>query len=386
MYPRSADREEITEALKRSPVVALLGPRQCGKTTLARLMVPVDSPNYFDLENPLDARRLAEPMVALSPLRGLVVLDEIQRVPELFPVLRVLADRPGAPARFLVLGSASLSLLRQASESLAGRVETLSMAGLSLADVGADAMERLWLRGGFPRAFLASSDRDALRWGTQFARTFLERDVPQFGIRVPAPTLHRFWMMAAHYHGQVWNGAEAASALAVGQTAIRHYLELLEQLLMLRVLQPWHENIGKRQVKSPKIYFRDSGVLHALMGLSGHKDLLLHPRHGASWEGFMMEEVLKACRPDASYFWGTHQGAELDLLMFQGERRVGVEFKRADAPAVTPSMRIAMEDLGLARLWVVYPGSKGFPMADGIEAIPAAHLAQAGFAARVWEG
>ncbi len=384
MLSRPSDLFKIHAALARAPIVALLGPRQCGKTTLARSLADMGSENYFDLENPLDGARLREPMTALAPLRGLVVLDEIQRTPEIFPVLRVLADRPGQPAQFLVLGSASLDLLRQASESLAGRIEVVSLSGFRMADLPATDGDRHWLRGGFPRAYLAKNDPDALDWCKQFVRTFLERDVPQFGIRVPTPTLHRFWMMMAHYHGQTWNGAEAAAAMGVGQKAARHYLELLDELLMLRILPPFHENLAKRQVKSPKLYFRDSGVLHALMGIGGMKDLLLHPRHGASWEGYALEEVLKACQPDAQYFWGTHQGAELDLLMFRGERRVGVEFKRSDAPQLTPSMRIAQQDLKLDRLVVLYPGAKTFPLAQGITAMPLASLRQESASSLIW--
>lgn len=375
MIDRTTDRALVKEALRRSRVVALLGPRQSGKTTLAREFVPARSPNYFDLEDPAALARLEQPDTALRSLRGTVVIDEIQRRPDLFPILRVLADRRPLPARFLILGSAGPELLRQSSETLAGRIETVKLDGLRLVDLGPSKLERHWLRGGFPLSFAARSADDSIAWRREFIQTFLERDVPQFGIRIPALTLRRFWNMIAHLHGQVWNGAELARSMAVAETTVRRYLDLMSDVFMLRQLPPWHENIAKRQVKSPKIYVRDSGLLHALLGTASARELSMHPKVGASWEGYAIEETLKAVRPDDAYFWATHQGAELDLLLFKGGRRIGVECKRSDAPTLTPSMRIAMEDLRLDRLLAVYPGDRRYAIAKDVEAVPLADLA-----------
>lgn len=370
MIPRDSLRAEIEAALRRSRVVALIGPRQCGKTTLARQFVSPDSANYFDLEDPVSLVRLDEPMTALRPLRGLVVIDEVQRRPDLFPILRMLADRDALPARFLILGSASPALLRQSSESLAGRIETIVMSGFSLSEVGPDAQSRHWLRGGFPPAYLAASDTDSAIWRQNFIQTFLERDLPQLGFNAPAPTLFRFWTMLAHYHGQTWNGAEFARSLGVSETTTRRYLDGLEGAFMIRVLQPWFENLGKRQVKSPKVYIRDSGILHQLLGARTEQALLTHPKLGASWEGYALEETLKAVRPEQSFFWATHSGAELDLLMMVEGKRVGVEFKRQDAPRLTPSMRHALDALKLDRLIVIYPGLQTYPLADRVTVMP----------------
>lgn len=370
VIPRAIDVKAVRAALKRSRVVALLGPRQCGKTTLARQFVAPDSLNYFDLEDPVSLARLAEPGTALRPLKGLVVIDEIQRRPDVFPLLRVLADRRPLPARFLLLGSASPDLVRHSSETLAGRLETVALGGLRLADVGARSTSRHWLRGGFPPSFIGRSEHDSFVWRRQFLQTFLERDVPQLGSAVPAVTLHRFWTMLAHYHGQVWNGAELARALAVGESTVRRYLDLLTGVFMIRQLPPWFENLGKRQVRAPKVYVRDSGLLHALIGVSGRRDLEQHPKVGASWEGYAVEEILKARQPDEAYFWATHNGAELDLLLFERGRRIGVECKRADAPRLTPSMRSALHDLSLDALYVVYPGERRYAIADEVTVVP----------------
>ncbi|MFN0137107.1 MAG: ATP-binding protein [Phycisphaerae bacterium] len=370
MLDRAHDISRIKVALRRSRVVALLGPRQCGKTTLARQFVPDNSPNYFDLEDPQSIARLAQPDLALRMLRGLVVIDEVQRQPELFPLLRVLADRKPLPARFLILGSASPELLRQASESLAGRIEVVELHGLRLLDVGADAQSRHWVRGGFPLAFLARSESDSVVWRRQFLKTFVERDLPQLGVEIPSPMISRFWAMLAHYHGQVWSGAELSRSLGVGESSVRRYLDVLCGVFMVRQLKPWFENLGKRQVKSPKIYIADSGLLHALLGITSMLELERHPKLGASWEGYAVEEVLKALQPDEAYFWGTHQGAELDLLLFKDGRRIGIEFKRADAPRLTPSMRIACDDLKLRELLVVYPGDRRYALAPKIDAVP----------------
>lgn len=376
MIDRKHLRTTIQSALDRSRVVALIGPRQCGKTTMARLFVPSTSINYFDLEDPLSLARLDQPMTALQDLRGLVVIDEVQRRPDLFPVLRVLVDRIPLPAQFLILGSASPDLLRQSSESLARRISIITMSGFSLTEVGKEAHNRLWRRGGYPLSFLAATDEDSLDWRKDFVRTFLERDIPQFGFNIPATSLFRFWRLLAHYHGQIWNNAEAARTLNVGETTVRRYLDLLQDLFMVRLLPPWYANLRKRQVKTPKIYFRDSGLLHYLSGIRTEKELLLYPRSGASWEGFAMEETIKAMTPDEVYFWATHSGAELDLLLIKNGQRIGVEYKRVDAPRLTPSMRIACEDLRLVRLLVIYPGLKAYPLNDNIQVIPLASLAE----------
>jgi hypothetical protein len=374
---RKHDIGQVRTALKRSRVVALLGPRQCGKTTLARQFVPVASLNYFDLEAPASLARLTEPDTALRPLKGLVVIDEIQRRPDLFPLLRVLVDRKPLPARFLILGSASLDLLKQSSETLAGRLETVPLEGLCLADLGAAAQTRHWLRGGFPLSCMARTDTDSLVWRRQFLQTLLERDLPQLGVTIPAVALRRFWTMLAHYHGQTWNAAELARALAVNESTVRRYLDLMTGVFMLRQLPPWFENLGKRQVKAPKVYVRDSGLLHALLGLGNRRDLEHHPKVGASWEGYAVEEVLKALRPDDTYYWATHNGAELDLLLFKNGRRIGVECKRADAPTLTPSMRFALADLKLDELHVVYPGAKRYALNKQVEVVPLAELVNA---------
>jgi len=375
MIERTALQQTIQQALARSRVVALIGPRQCGKTTLARRFVPPDSVNYFDLEDPVSLARLDQPMTALSPLTGLVVIDEIQRRPELFPILRVLCDRDPLPARFLVLGSASPVLLRQSAESLAGRIEVVTMAGFSLAEVGAAAQARHWQRGAFPLAFLTASDEDSLAWRKNFIQTFLERDLPQLGSATPATSFFRFWSLLAHYHGQVWNAAEAARALDVSESTARRYLDLLAGVFMVRQLAPWYANLAKRQIRAPKIYLRDTGLLHQLLGIRTEQELLLHPKSGASWEGYVIEEVIKAFAPDEAYFWGTHAGAELDLLLVKHGRRLGVECKRIDAPRLTPSMHIVLSDLALDHLTVIYPGDRPYPLAARVTVVPLAAIA-----------
>jgi uncharacterized protein len=375
MHLRRAMLKQTTTALARSRVVILAGPRQCGKTTLARELLDEESENYFDLEDPAGLARLSEPMTALAPLTGLVVIDEVQRRPDLFPVLRVLADRRGTPAKFLILGSASGDLLRQSSESLAGRLERIDLSGFNLGEVGASAEATLWRRGGFPLSYLARNESDSIAWRKHFIQTLTERDLPQWGVRVPATALQRFWSMLAHYHGQIWNAAEPARALGVSESTTRRYLDLLSDAFMVRQLQPWHANVKKRQVKAPKIYLRDSGLLHNLLGIGSAKELLHHPKLGASWEGFVIEQVLAHEPHDEAYFWATHQGAEIDLLLRRGNELLGIECKRSDAPGMTPAIRIALEDLKLSRVAVVYPGSKRFPIADRVEAVPLAQLA-----------
>jgi predicted AAA+ superfamily ATPase len=370
MLDRPQRLDQIRRALKRSRVVALIGPRQCGKTTLARLVVPSDSANYLDLEDLVSLTQLAEPMTALSGLRGVVVIDEVQRRPDLFPVLRVLSDRKPLPTRFLIVGSASPALLKRSSESLAGRLEIISLSGFSLAEVGARMFNRHWLRGGFPRSFLARSQADSLAWRRGFIQTFLERDVPQLGMAIPAPALLHFWTMLAHYHGNIWNAAAPAHSLGVSVPTVRRYLDLLSGLFMMRQLEPWHENLSKRQVKAPKVYLRDSGLLHQLLGIRSLQELLAHPKCGASWEGYVVEQTLALIQPDEVYFWATHTGAELDLLLFKDGRRLGVEIKRADAPALTPSMRIALRDLRLDYLIVLYPGSRRYELTERVSVVP----------------
>ncbi len=375
---RSALLAQIRASIARNPVTVLIGARQVGKTTLARTLLDENSPNYFDLEDPVSLRRLDEPMTALAQLEGLVIIDEIQRRPDLFQLLRVLADRRPQSARFLILGSASGDLMRQSAETLAGRMERIEVSGFTLAELGEDSAATLWRRGGFPRAFLVGSERDSVAWREQFVRTLLEREFPQWGLRVPAVTLLRFWTMIAHYHGRIWNASVLGRALGVSATAVRHYLDLLSDALMVRQLRPWHVNVRKRQVKAPKVYIRDSGLLHQLLGLETERALLSHPVLGASWEGFVIEQVLATESFSDAWFWATHQGAEIDLLLRQGDRLFGVECKRADAPKITPSIRIALEDLGLEQVVVVYPGARRYRLSESVEAAPLAALAEPG--------
>jgi len=376
MIKRTNLLSSIQKALGRSRIVALIGPRQSGKTTLARQFVRSDSVNYFDLEDPVSLARLDQPQTALRDLRDVVVIDEIQRRPDLFPILRVLADRENLPARFLILGSASPELVRSSSESLAGRVETISISGFSLAEIGTDSIQQHWLRGGFPLSFLAENDPDSFAWRKNFIQTFLERDLPRWGVQIPAGNLLRFWTMIAHYHGQVWNAAEPARSLGISEPTVRRYLDILQDVFMIRILQPWHANLKKRQVKAPKIYFRDSGLLHYLLGIHTPHDLQTHPKSGASWEGYAIEEVIKSAVPDECYFWATHNGAEIDLLLIKNGRRVGVEGKLADAPRLTPSMRIAFEDLQLNHLVIIYPGEQAYSLAENITVLPLSHLGE----------
>ena len=374
MLERDTLRLAVQQALSRSPAVALVGPRQVGKTTLARSLLAPGSPNWFDLEDPQVEAQLATPMVALKDLRGLVVIDEVQHAPELFRLLRVLIDRPDNPARFLLLGSASPALLRQSSESLAGRLEVIEAGGFTLDETGTAQAAALWWRGSFPRSFTAAGDEASRIWRREFIRTTVERDLPQLGMNVAAPALYRFWSMLAHFHGQVWNAADPARSLGVNESTVRRYLDWLTQAYLVRQLQPWFANLGKRQVKAPKIYLRDSGLLHELLGIADPGALARHPKCGASWEGFALDQVLRIARPDKAYFWATHAGAELDLLMFKDGRRVGVEFKRSDAPQLTPSMRIALDDLALDTLYVVYPGERRYTLAPRVQAVPLASL------------
>ena len=378
MIKRAQSLKEISRLLSRNRVVAILGARQVGKTTLARQVLSVKDGGhtYFDLEDSRDLAALEEPMLTLGRLKGLVVLDEIQRRPDLFHALRVLVDRKRSPLRFLILGSASPELLRQTSETLAGRIHYTELGGFHLDEVGRNKEGRLWLRGGFPRSFLASSDRASDEWRRGFVQTFLERDVPQLGIRIPARTLERFWAMLAHYHGQIWNSSVFAGSFGVADTTIRRYVDLLTGTYLVRQLLPWHENLKKRQVKAPKFYIADTGLLHTLLGVATRRELERHPKVGASWEGFALGEVVRVlgARPEECFFWATHAGAELDLLVVRGRRRLGFEFKRTETPKVTPSMRNAIKDLGLFRLDVIHAGTRTFPLSKKIRAVAFSRL------------
>jgi uncharacterized protein len=376
MIARPFSLKRLSEGLRRSPIVALLGPRQCGKTTLARLFAASRAATYFDLESLPDARRLQNPELAFDRLRGVVILDEIQERPDLFNVLRVLVDRPKSRVRFLVLGSASPHIVKEVSETLAGRIEFVELAGFDLQETGAESMERLWVRGGFPRSYLAGSDDDSAAWREGFVRTFLERDIPHLGISIPSAAMRRFWTMLAHSHGQIWNASELARSMGLTDKTVRSYLDILAGTFMIRQLQPWHENVGKRQVKSPKVYFRDSGILHSLLNLPDMHALMGHPQVGGSWEGFALEQVLRVIRVPQAYFWATHNGAELDLLLLQHGQRYGIEFKLSEAPRVTKSMRVAADTLGLRHLWLIYPGIHRYPIDEKMTAWPLRDVAE----------
>ncbi len=380
MIQRSQLRSAVLEGLHQRPVVALMGPRQCGKTTLAREIAKSEGATYFDLEDPTDQAKLSNPKLVLEPLRGLVILDEIQKNPKLTELLRVLADRVPLTCRFLILGSASPDVVRQASDSLAGRVHFVDMSGFSLEEVGgtAESQQALWNRGGFPASYLSQSDTESWKWRQDFVRTFLERDMPQLGVRVASETLRRFWTMIAHYHGQIWNGSEVGASLGVSHHTSRHYLDLLSGTFVLRVLPPWFENLGKRIVKSPKVYVRDSGLLHLLLSIPDVETLFAHPKLGASWEGFCIEQILAITGERNAYFWATQSHAELDLLVMARGKRWGFEFKCLDAPTMTKSLHSAITDLCPERIWVVYPGKDTYPIHEKAEVVPLANaLAQA---------
>jgi len=368
--------KQISDATRRSPITALIGPRQSGKTTLARMFAAGRNTVFFDLESQIDLNRLQNPQLMLGSLQNLVIIDEIQEMPELFRILRVLVDRAENKTRFLILGSASPDLVKNASESLAGRVEFVELSGFGLHETGIDRSDVVWLRGGFPRSFLAESDEDSMAWREGFIRTFLERDIPQLGITIPSVAMRRFWTMLAHYHGQTWNASELARSMGLTDKTVRSYLDILTGTFMVRQLQPWHENIGKRQVKAPKIYLRDAGILHSLLSLPDLHSLSGHPRVGASWEGFALEQILQIVRPHQAFFWATHTGAELDLFFLYQGRRHGVEFKFSEAPRVTRSMLIALEDLSLDHMWIIYPGRHPFPVRENISVWPLQDIAR----------
>ena len=375
MIERHAYLTQLETAVNRSPITSLLGPRQVGKTTLARQFAQSRDSTFFDLESLPDQRRLQNPELVLGALEGLVILDEIQVMPELFNVLRVLVDRPANQAKFLILGSATPEIIKNVSETLAGRVEFIELPGFHLLETTPKLWRRRWVRGGFPRSFLAGSDTDSMAWRDGFVRTFLERDIPQLGIRIPAPAMRRFWTMLAHYHGQTLNSTKLARAMGVSGKTIRSYLDVLTGTFLARQLQPWYANTGKRQVKSPKVYLRDSGLLHSLLNLPNWDSLLAHPGVGASWEGFVLEQIIQTLRLRQTYFWATHSGAELDLLFFHNGRSYGIEIKFQEAPKVTKSMRIALSTLNLEHLWVIYPGTHTYPADDKITVLPLSDIA-----------
>ncbi len=378
MIPRRDHEVALIRLLRRYPVVALIGARQIGKSTLAHAVADSmgGQVTFFDLENPRDLARMGEPMLALESLRGLVILDEVQRRPELFAVLRVLADRKPAPARFLVLGSASGDLLRQSSESLAGRIAYYQLDGLSLAETGAKALSRLWLRGSYPKSFTARSEKESLHWRSELVRAYVERDLPSLGTRVSSTAMWRFWMMIAHFHGQIWNAAELARSCGVNERTVRHHLDLLTSTFMVRQLQPWHENIAKRQIKSPKIYVADSGLLHQLLNVETSHELMGHGKVGASWKGFALQQltIRLGVSEHERFFWALHTGAELDLLIVRGRERLGFEVKLTDSPKVTPSMHSALQALGLKRIDVLCRGEHVFSMGEQIRAVPVQFL------------
>ncbi len=377
MVTRELYLSQIQQALDWSRAVALVGPRQCGKTTLARHFVPLDSPNYFDLEDAADLARLDNPAFALKNLEGIVVIDEIQRRPDLFPSLRVIIDHPENKAKFLILGSASPELLRQSSETLAGRIATIELSGFALAEcanLDKNTLDNLWPRGGFPLSLLADSDEQSFFWRKNFSKDFIERDLGLLGFQIPPQSMGRFWQMLAHYHGQNLNASELAKSLDVSSPTIKRYLDILEGAFMIRQLQPWFENIKKRQIKSPKIYYRDSGLLHTQLGLSYKHDILSHPKLGASWEGFVIEQIIQYLQPDEQYFWSTQSEAELDLLIIKDGKKIGFECKFTESPKATKSMHKAMNILGLESLTIIYSGEKTYPLADNITAMPLSQL------------
>jgi uncharacterized protein len=371
---RSNAERRLRQALASAPVVLLTGPRQAGKSTLARRVVAASQRNFFDLEDPRDLARLAEPTLALADLPSTVVIDEAQLMPDLFPILRVLVDADRRPGRFLVLGSASPDLVGMSSQSLAGRVSFVELGGFELSDLGVEQLDRLWLRGGLPESFLAVDDQMSNQWRDDYITTFLQRDLRSLGFGMPAATMRRFWMMLAHYHGQTWNGAELARSIDVSESTTRRYVDALTDALVVRQLPPWFANISKRQVKSPRVFVRDSGLLHRLLGIGSDVELDRHPKLGATWEGMIVEHL--ATQPDVrdASFWSTHAGAELDLRLQVGSKVIGVEIKRTDTPRIGKSMRIALETLELDHLYVVHGGRHRFALGESFTAVPATQV------------
>lgn len=379
---RTSYIQKIEYGFQVSPIVVLLGPRQCGKTTLSNLYFESQQgikEYYFDLENPIDLLRLQDPMLALEEMNNLIVIDEIQRIPELFPVLRVLVDQKKPKRRFLILGSASRELIHQSSESLAGRIHYIELTPFSYEEV--DHLERLWIRGGFPLSYLADDEVKSSHWRRDYIKTYLEQDIPNLGINIPALHLRRFWMMLAHYHGKLFNASELGNSLDISHNTAKKYLDILQGTFMVRVLQSWHENISKRQVKSSKIYFRDSGIYHSLLNINNQHELSANPVLGSSWEGFALEEIIRHLKaePEDCYFWATHNKAELDLLVVKGNQRLGFEIKHTKTPKVTLSMKIALEDLKLEKITVIYAGDKQFKLTPFIECIPLGKFLKSSF-------
>lgn len=370
MIQRPGYRDRIVKALGRSKVTAILGPRQCGKTTLAKVIAEEYSAHFLDLESPADQAKLQNPELYLIRLTGLIIIDEIQQMPELFQVLRVLADKSSDNGRFLILGSASPDVIKNTSETLAGRVEFVDLRGFDISETGSDAINELWLRGGFPLSFLSRNEEDSIAWREGFVRTFLQRDIPQLGINIPAQTMRRFWTMLAHSHGQILNSSRLAGSMGMSDKTIRSYVDILEGTYMLRSLQPWYENVKKRQVKSPKIYLNDTGLLHHLLGIKNMDELLGHPAAGSSWESFVIEQILRVEPLLSPFFWSAYSGAEVDLFIVLGGERTGVEIKFTESPKTTKSMHSAVNELQLKKLYVIYPGSERFPLNSKIEACP----------------
>ncbi len=367
-------QKKLNTSIRENPVTTLLGPRQCGKTTIAKTIRTPSPVHYYDLENPADRSGLANPLTALRNNDGLVILDEIQRMPELYEILRVLVDEASQQASYLILGSASPRIIRDVSETLAGRIGFVDMGGFNLKEVSPDNWEKLWLRGGFPRSFLAADEDSSFRWRDNFARTFLERDLQQFGFSIHPESMRRFWIMVAHYHGQIWNAAEFARSLGRDEKTARNYLDILSGALVVRKLQPWHVNIKKRQIKSPKVYIKDSGILHSLLSIRTRRNLLSHIKAGSSWEGFALEQILSLTGDRDAYFWSTHGGAELDLLLNPEGARLGFEFKFTDNVRTTKSMRIAIEDLELKHLYIIHPGVRSYQIDANISALSISNL------------
>ncbi len=366
--------KEIETSIKNNPVTAIMGPRQCGKTTLARAIARTTESTIFDMEDPADYDLLSKtPKIILQQQKGLVILDEIQRIPGLFPLLRVLADEQDSMTKFLILGSASPDLVQKSSESLAGRIGFVNQTGFNLFEAGVDNLDKLWQRGGFPKAFLGRDEQQSFSWRQSFIQTFLERDISNFGFNIPPVTLRRFWLMLAHYHGQIWNGAEFARSMGVSEPTVKRYLDILTGTYMIRQLQPWYENVKKRQVKSPKVYIRDSGILHALLGMEGG-EILTHFKSGASWEGFVVEQLISRINSRDFYYWRTHTGTELDLMVLKGGRKLGFEIKFSETPKITRSTLLALNDLKLDKLYLVYKGNRKIVFEEKIIAIPASTI------------
>lgn len=376
MLKRETLQQSIENAIDDYKIVALLGPRQCGKTTMARWIAEKHKDAvFFDLEDPENPLQEERAKTVLKKYNGLVVIDEIQLQPSLFSLLRVLSDDPKNSSKFLILGSASPAIVKNVSETLAGRVALMEMNGFFVNEVSSSKMDSLWLKGGFPISFLADSERTSFHWRQNFIKTFLERDIPQLGIRIPSERLRRFWTMIAHYHGNIWNGSEIARSLGTKEPAARHYLDILSGTYVVRQLQPWHENLGKRLVKSPKVYIRDTGLLHALLGLQTFDSLLSHPKLGLSWESWCIEQIIHLTDSvNSAWFYATHGGAELDLLIIRNGKRIGFEFKYMDAPKTTKSMHHVIEDLHLEKLYIVYPGENDFPFSEKIELLPSSKI------------